>query len=91
MYYNILTFRLRLVLFLGVSPFRGRRRAEAESRELREPRFRHLSAQLSWKCFAEAVILHCKLANKHRGDLRRRPIRATTAQKHIKILARDNP
>ena len=42
--------------------------------------------------FAETVILPpCKMTNKYRGDVRRRRIRAKTAQNNVKILARKTP
>ena len=40
---------------------------------------------------AEPVIFHCEATNKYCGDLRRRRIRAKTAQKHVKIPAREIP
>ena len=55
------------------------------------------SAQSLWKfCgelrrFAETVIFPCRTTNKYGGDLRRRRIHATPAQKNDKILARETP
>ena len=37
----------------------------------------------------ETVIFQCKMANKYCGDLRRRRIRTKTAQRNVKVLARE--
>ena len=41
--------------------------------------------------FAETVIFPGKMTNEYRGDLRKRRIRAKTAQNNFKILAREIP
>ena len=48
-----------------------------------------------WGTFAvaeicgDSVIFPCKMTNKYCGDLRRRRVRPKSAQKNVRILARD--
>ena len=37
----------------------------------------------------KTVLFYCNMTNKYCGDLRRRRIRETNAQKHVKLLARE--
>ena len=40
---------------------------------------------------AVTVVFHCEMTNKYCGDLRRLRVRAETALRNIKILAREIP
>ena len=59
-----------------------------------EPGFCYFSAHVLWKFCEDLRRLTfppCKMTKKYCGDLRRRRIRAKTAQKNIKGLAREIP